>query len=98
MWYYSCGYAVGEGPPHYCDYPYATLVFSNGDVVEHEFLMMNGVADISWKRNRYLTKVAFNLPYTGNYGLTNYVELRELFLWGGPLLNNKVIHFAAYDY
>ena len=59
--------------------------------------MMNGVADISWKRNRYLTKVAFNLLYTGNYGLTNYVELRELFLRGGPLLNDKVTHFAAYD-
>ena len=58
---------------------------------------MNGVAEISWKRNRYLTKVAFNLPYTGNYGLTNYVELRELFLWGGPLLNNQILDFAACD-
>ena len=96
MWNYSCGYAVGEDP-HVCEHSYATLVFSNGDVVYQMFEQMSGVMDISWKRDRYLTKIAFNIPYTGNYDLANYVELRELFLWGGPVLNDKIIDTAAYS-
>ena len=97
MWNYSCGYAVGEDP-HVCEHSYATLVFSNGDVVYQMFEQMSGVMDISWKRDRYLTKIAFNIPYTGNYDLANYVELRELFLWGGPVLNDKITSYSAHDY